>query len=54
MTGYLVFPPHETGYRLVESHPAIHAWLRRIASLPGWVAPCDLLPGKRLRCHVTQ
>ena len=54
MTGYLVFPSHETGYRLSESHPAIHAWLQRIASLPGWVAPYDLLPGKRLHCYVPE
>lgn len=54
MTGYLNFPPHESGYYLAASHSAIHAWLQRIASLPGWVAPYDILPGKRLRCYVTQ
>ena len=54
MTGYLTFPPHETGYYLAESHPAIHAWLHRIASLPGWVAPYDVLPGKRLHCYVSE
>lgn len=50
--GYLMFPPHESGYRLDETHPAISAWLGRIAALPGWVAPYDLLPGQRLRCYV--
>ncbi len=54
MTGYLVFPPHESGYHLAASHPAIHAWLGRIASLPNWVAPYDILPGKRLHCYVSE
>jgi glutathione S-transferase len=26
----------------------VHAWLGRIAALPGWRAAYDLLPGKRL------
>jgi glutathione S-transferase len=52
MTGYLCFPQHEAGYDLASSHPAIHAWLQRIAAIPGWMAPYDLLPGKRLRCYV--
>ena len=52
MTGYLVFPKHESGYDLAQTHPSIHAWLQRIAALPGWVAPYDLLPGKRLHCHL--
>jgi glutathione S-transferase len=52
LTGYLVFPVHETGYDLAASYPAIAAWLSRIASLPGWQAPYDLLPGKRLPTYV--
>ncbi len=52
MCGYLMFPKHEAGYDLAATHPAIHAWLQRIAALPGWRAPYDLLPGKRLRCYV--
>lgn len=51
MTGYLVFPKHESGYDLAASHPAVDAWLQRIAALPGWRAPYDLLPGKRLHCY---
>jgi len=51
MTGYLNFPPNESGFYFENTHPAIHAWLRRIAALPGWVAPYDILPGKRLRCY---
>lgn len=48
MSGYLVFPADETGYDLAANHPAVHAWLARIADIPGWRAPYDLLPGKRL------
>jgi hypothetical protein len=39
MTGYLVFPKEESGYDLAVRHPAINAWLQRIAALPGWQAP---------------
>jgi len=52
MTGYFVFPKHESGYDLAASHPAVDAWLQRVAALPGWRAPYDLLPGKRLHCYV--
>jgi glutathione S-transferase len=49
MCAYLSFPADETGYDLAASHPSVQAWLARIAALPGWRAPYDLLPGKRLR-----
>jgi glutathione S-transferase len=52
MIAYLSFPPDESGYDLAASHPAVHAWLGRVAALPGWRAPYDLLPGKRLRKYV--
>jgi len=52
MTGYLCFPKHESGYDLAATHPAITAWLQRIAALPGWRAPYDLLPGRRMHCYV--
>ena len=48
LCAYLSFPSDETGYDLPATHPAIHAWLSRIADLPGWRAPYDLLPGQRL------
>jgi glutathione S-transferase len=51
MVDYLFFPKEETGYDLMMTHPAVHAWLNRIAALPGWRAPYDLLPGRRLRCY---
>ena len=53
MSGYLCFPKHEAGYDLAVSHPAIGAWLSRLSAAPGWQAPYDLLPGKRLHCYVS-
>jgi glutathione S-transferase len=52
MMAYLSFPGHEAGYDFAQSHLAIAAWLGRMADLPGWKAPYDLLPGQRLRCYV--
>ena len=48
MMAYLHYPVDETGYDLAASHPAIDAWLGRMAQLPGWKSAYDLLPGKRL------
>lgn len=48
MCAYLSYPTDETGYEFAESHPAVHAWLARIAKLPEWKDPYDLLPGRRL------
>ncbi len=52
MCAYLSFPPHESGYDLRRTHPAIGRWLDRIAAIPGWAAPYDLLPGAHLHCYV--
>jgi glutathione S-transferase len=49
MMAYLAFPSDETGYDFAVSHPAISAWLGRIAALRGWKSAYDLLPGKRLK-----
>ena len=48
MTAYLHFPADEHGYDFAASHPAIAAWLGRMAALPDWKSAYDLLPGKRL------
>jgi glutathione S-transferase len=53
LMAYLSFPEHESGYDLAASHAAVDAWLGRIAALPSWRAPYDLLPGKRLHCYVS-
>lgn len=52
LMAYLSFPTNEAGHDLSVSHPAIHAWLGRMAALPGWRSPYDLLPGRRLHCYV--
>jgi glutathione S-transferase len=52
MCAYLSYPKEEAGYDLGKSHPAIHAWLGRLAAIPGWRAPYDLLPGKRMQRYV--
>ena len=43
LCGYL-FWPAEYGVDWVD-YPAIGAWLQRLQSLPGWVAPYDVMPG---------
>jgi glutathione S-transferase len=48
MMAYLHYPADETGYDFAASHPAIAAWLGRMAQLPGWKSAYDLLPGKRM------
>jgi len=48
MMAYLHYPADETGYDFAASHPAIAAWLGRMAQLPGWKPAYDLLPGKRM------
>jgi glutathione S-transferase len=48
MMAYLHYPADETGYDFAASHPAIAAWLDRMAQLPGWRPAYDLLPGKRM------
>lgn len=48
MMAYLHFPVDETGYDFAVTHPAIRAWLDRIAAIPGWRSAYDLLPGQRL------
>jgi glutathione S-transferase len=48
MIGYLQYPAQETGYEFAASHPAIYAWMRRVAILPGWQGAYELLPGKRM------
>jgi glutathione S-transferase len=52
MIGYLLFPKEEAGYDFAATHPAVHAWLGRVAALPGWRSPYDLLPGRRLALFV--
>jgi glutathione S-transferase len=52
MCGYLMFPVEESGYDLAARFPDIAAWLQRIAALPGWKPPYELLPGQRLAWYL--
>lgn len=45
LAGYIFYPPEEIGYDIAKDYPGIFAWSERIRSLPGWIAPYDLLPG---------
>ncbi|MEC9433498.1 MAG: glutathione S-transferase family protein [Pseudomonadota bacterium] len=49
MSGYLTFGAEEHGFDFARTHPAVAAWLARVAGLEGWRAPYDLLPGKRMK-----
>jgi glutathione S-transferase len=53
MMAYLHYPSDEHGYDFAQSHRAIHAWLGRLAALPGWKSAYDLLPGRRLTHYAT-
>jgi glutathione S-transferase len=54
MMAYLHYPADETGYDFAASHPAVNAWLGRMAKLPGWRSAYDLLPGKRLKHYARE
>jgi glutathione S-transferase len=44
LAGYVYYPPAETGFDLAATFPAIHAWRQRLARLPGWKSPYELMP----------
>ena len=44
LLGYLYYPREETGFDLAAAFPAIDAWRRRIADLPGWRPPYEMMP----------
>jgi glutathione S-transferase len=44
MAGYIYYPPEETGFDIAAAFPAIDAWRRRLAALPGWKPPYELMP----------
>lgn len=49
MCAYLSYPVDETGIDLTASYPNIAVWLDRLAKVPGWKSPYELLPGQRLQ-----
>ncbi len=44
LAGYMFYPTEETGFDLAVSHPHIDAWRQRIAAMPGFKPPYDLMP----------
>jgi glutathione S-transferase len=44
MAGYVYYPVEETGFDIAAQFPAIDAWRRRVAGLPGWKPPYELMP----------
>jgi glutathione S-transferase len=43
LAGYVYYPAAETGFELA-AYPAIDAWRGRLAALPGWKPPYELMP----------
>lgn len=43
LVGYLYFPVEETGYDLAANFPRVRGWTERVAALPGWRHPYELL-----------
>jgi len=48
MCAYFYYPAEEFGFDLRRNFPNIGPWLDRIAALPGWKHPYDLMPGHPL------
>ena len=44
MAGYVYSPPAETGFDIAAAYPAIDAWRKRLAALPGWKPPYEMMP----------
>jgi glutathione S-transferase len=44
MAGYVYYPAAETGFDIAAQFPAIEAWRRRVAALPGWKPPYAMMP----------
>jgi glutathione S-transferase len=44
LAGYVYYPPEEMGFDLELGFPAIDSWRGRLAALPGWKLPYELMP----------
>ena len=50
LAGYVYYPKEETGFDIAAEFPALDAWRKRLAALPGWKPPYELMPvGSDLR-----
>ena len=45
LAAYMYYPPEEFGFDIAKDFPAIGAWMERIAKLPRWGHPYELMPG---------
>jgi glutathione S-transferase len=45
LAGYVYYPATEWGYTWRGDYPAVAGWADRLAALPGWKPPYELLPG---------
>jgi glutathione S-transferase len=55
MAGYVYYPAEETGFDIKADFPALQAWRERLAALPGWKPPYELMPvGSSLLVRATQ
>ncbi|CAB3802532.1 hypothetical protein LMG28688_05593 [Paraburkholderia caffeinitolerans] len=48
LAGYVFYPAEETSFDLPAAYPNIARWTQRIANLPGWKDPYELMPGERI------
>ncbi|MBS0223943.1 MAG: glutathione S-transferase C-terminal domain-containing protein [Proteobacteria bacterium] len=44
LAGYLYYPTKETGFDLAAAFPSIDAWRGRVAAMPGWKPPYEMMP----------
>lgn len=50
LAGCVFYRADETGFELATAFPSIEAWRQRLAALPGWKPPYELMPaGTSLR-----
>jgi glutathione S-transferase len=43
LAGYVFYPKGELGFDISTEYPNMSAWMERIAQMPGWQAPYELL-----------
>ncbi|UCH18049.1 MAG: glutathione S-transferase C-terminal domain-containing protein [Burkholderiales bacterium] len=48
LSGYVFYPPEESGYDIPAQFPHLGAWMGRMKAIPGWGPPYDILPGERI------
>jgi glutathione S-transferase len=49
LSGYMFYPPEESGYDWPKVAPNLAAWIARMRALPGWKDPYKLLPGEYIK-----